>query len=55
MGYAETTRATLENMLATLQHLASKAQKAGMADAVLQSTLADDMFPLEAQFRIAVS
>ena len=55
MGYAETTRATLENMLATLQHLASKAQTAGMADAVLQSKLAHDMFPLEAQFRIAVN
>lgn len=53
MTYASTTWATFENMLGTLDHLAARAQEAGMGDDVLCARLAPDMYPLEQQFRIA--
>ena len=56
MNYAASALATFDNMLGTLDHLASKAQAADMSDDLLGSAkLADDMFPLETQFRIAVN
>lgn len=56
MSYAASALATYENILMTLDHLASKAQDAGCDDGILTSAkLADDMFPLETQFRIAIN
>ena len=56
MTYAKSALATFANVLGTLDHLAAKAQGAGFADDMLASAkLADDMFPLETQFRIAVN
>lgn len=42
-------------MLGTLDHLVGMAQDAGMADAVLNEKLTDNMFPLELQFRVALN
>lgn len=42
-------------MLDTLDHLVGKALDAGMADDVLGRKLAEDMFPLELQFRVALN
>ncbi len=42
-------------MLGTLDHLVRKAEDAGMTDGVLDERLAEDMFPLELQFRIALN
>lgn len=42
-------------MLGTLDHLAGRAQDAGLPDDVLSAKLTDDMFPLELQFRIALN
>lgn len=55
MSYTTTAIATFDNMLSTLDHLASKAQAAGLSDDLLQARLAEDMFPLENQFRVAVN
>lgn len=55
MDYADNALATFENMIGTLQHLVRKAQDAGTGDKVLEAKLADDMFPLETQFRIAIN
>ena len=55
MSYATAALATFDHMLATLDHLAAKAQAAGMSDDLLQAQLAEDMFPLENQFRVAVN
>lgn len=41
-------------MLATLEHLVAKAQDAGIPDSVLSERLADGMFSLELQFRVAI-
>lgn len=55
MHYADETCATFDNMLATLDHLASRAQADGRSDDILGAKLAEDMFPLENQFRIAIN
>ncbi|MBY0612350.1 MAG: DUF1993 domain-containing protein [Beijerinckiaceae bacterium] len=55
MSYARSARTVFVNMLGTLDHLVSKAQDAGMANDVLAEKLADDMFPLEMQFRVALN
>lgn len=56
MSYSANALTTFDNMLATLDHLAGKAQDAGLADALLGTAkLAEDMFPLETQFRIAIN
>ena len=55
MSYAHSARIVFANMLGTLDHLAGKAQEAGMADNVLAEKLTEDMFPLELQFRIALN
>jgi hypothetical protein len=46
---------TFTNMLGTLDHLVSKAIDARMTDDVLVEKLADDMFPLELQLRVALN
>jgi hypothetical protein len=55
MSYAIAALATFDNMLGTLDHLVSKAMAAGVSDDLLQAKLAEDMFPLESQFRIAIN
>lgn len=55
MSYAQSALATFANMLGTLEHLVGKAQDAGLPDEVLASKLADDMFPLELQLRVAIN
>ena len=55
MSYAQSARMTFVNMLSALDHLVGKAIDAGMTDDVLAQRLADDMFPLEMQFRIALN
>ena len=55
MTYAQSAFATFSNMLGTLDHLVEKAQIAGLTDTVLQAKLAEDMFPLELQFRVALN
>ena len=53
MNYADDARTIMADMLGTLDGLAQKAVAGGLADSVLAAKLADDMFPLETQFRIA--
>ncbi len=55
MSYVTAALATFENMFGTLDHLASKAQAAGGSDDLLHARLAEDMFPLENQFRVALN
>jgi hypothetical protein len=56
MSYSSAALATFDNFLGTLDHLAAKAEKAGLDHALLgEAKLADDMFPLETQFRIAIN
>ncbi|MBX7494594.1 DUF1993 domain-containing protein [Qipengyuania sp. 6B39] len=56
MSYATAALATFDNILGTLDGLAAKAQSAGVGDGLLaEARLAEDMFPLESQFRIAVN
>lgn len=55
MSYARSARTMFAHMLGSLDHLASKALEAGMADDVLAKKLTEDMFPLEMQFRIALN
>lgn len=55
MTYARLALATFANMLGTLDHILAKAQDAGMTDLMLAAKLADDMFPLELQCRVALN
>lgn len=55
MTYSRSACATFDNMFGTLQNLVAKAQAAGMGDDVLEAKLAEDMFPLESQFRVAIN
>ena len=55
MSYAQSARATFTIMLGTLDHLVAKAQDAGLPDEVLSEKLAEDMFSLELQFRVAIN
>ncbi len=55
MSYADSALATFADMLGTLDHLIGKAQDAGMTSDVLSAKLADDMFPLELQCRVALN
>lgn len=55
MSYARSARTTFIDMLGTLDHLAARAQEAGLPDTVLGERLTEDMFPLELQFRVAVN
>ncbi|WP_029416809.1 DUF1993 domain-containing protein [Brevundimonas bacteroides] len=55
MSYAPFALTTFRNMLGTLDHLVGRAQDAGLTDEILASKLAEDMFPLELQFRIAIN
>jgi uncharacterized protein len=55
MSYARSARTVFINMLGTLDHLARKAQEAGLPDSVLAERLTEGMFPLELQFRVALN
>jgi hypothetical protein len=55
MSYADDARTVFDDLLHTLDDLAGKAEAAGMGDAILSATIADGMFPLELQFRVAVN
>lgn len=55
MTYAASARTAFADMLGTLDHLVAKAINAGMSDDMLAARLADDMFPLELQLRIALN
>lgn len=55
MQYAAFASQTFDNMLGTLDHLLAKAIESDMSDTVLEARLADDMFPLELQFRVAIN
>jgi hypothetical protein len=55
MTYARSAKAAFRNMLGTLDHIVTKAERAGMQDDVLAEKLAEDMFPLELQFRVALN
>ncbi|MBD3729989.1 MAG: DUF1993 family protein [Sphingomonadales bacterium] len=55
MSYSQDACATFSNMLGTLDHLAGKAEQAALGDDILAAKLAEDMFPLETQFRIAIN
>lgn len=56
MSYSSAALATFDNILGTLDHLAAKAEAAGLSETLLaEARLADDMFPLETQFRIAIN
>ncbi|MGW8188969.1 MULTISPECIES: DUF1993 family protein [Sphingomonas] len=55
MSYATSARQAFIDMLGTLDHLAGRAEAAGMTDDVLSEKLTEDMFPLELQFRVAVN
>lgn len=56
MSYWTAALATFDNVLGTLDHIASRAEAGQIADDRLASArLAEDMFPLETQFRIAIN
>jgi uncharacterized protein len=55
MTYAHSARTVFSDMLGTLDLLVSKAQDAKIGDDVLAERLAEDMFPLELQFRVAMN
>jgi len=55
MSYAHAAHASFADMLGTLDHLIGKAQRAGMPDGVLSERLAEDMFSLELQLRVALN
>ena len=56
MSYSSAALATFGNLLSTLDHLAGKANKADLPARLLtEGRLAEDMLPLESQFRIAVN
>lgn len=55
MSYADDTITVFTDMLGTLERIVDKAEKAGMGDDILEAKLAEDMFPLETQFRVAIN
>jgi len=55
MSYATAALASQANVLATLDHLVTKASAQEKGEAMLQSRLARDMHPLHAQIRITVA
>ncbi len=55
MDYATFAQGTFVNMLGTLDRLAAAAEEAGIGEEALSLRLADDMFPLELQFRVAMN
>lgn len=55
VSYSENALATFDNMLGSLLNVVAKAKAAGMGDAILEAKLAEDMFPLESQFRVAIN
>lgn len=55
MSYADDTTTTFTDMLGTLERLLDKAEAGGMDDAVLDAKLAEDMYPLETQLRVAIN
>ncbi len=55
ISYAADARTLFGDLLDTLDHLAAKAEAAGLGDAILAAKLAEDMFPLELQFRVAAN
>ena len=56
MSYSSAALASFTNILGTLDHIAAKAEKAGVPEERLaEGRLAEDMLPLESQFRIAVN
>ncbi|OBV10737.1 DUF1993 family protein [Erythrobacter dokdonensis] len=54
MSYATAALATYANMLGTLDHLVAKAEGHEKGEALLQSRLAEDMFPLHTQIRFTI-
>lgn len=54
MSYATAALATYANMLGTLDHLVTKAESHEKGEALLQSRLAEDMFPLHVQIRFTL-
>lgn len=53
--YAVSARIAFVDMLGTLDGLVAKAQSAGLGDDVLEARLAEDMFHLELQLRVALN
>lgn len=54
MSYATALLATCANTLGTLDHLVAKAQGHAKGEALLQSRLVEDMFPLHTQIRLTL-
>lgn len=54
MSYATAALATYVNMLATLDHIVTKAEAHEKGEALLQARLAEDMFPLATQIRFTL-
>ena len=54
MSYATAALATYANILGTLDNLVAKAAAHDKGDALLQSRLAEDMFPLHTQIRFTL-
>jgi uncharacterized protein len=54
MSYATAALATWGNMLATLDHLITKASESEKGAALLEARLAPDMFPLHTQIRLTL-
>jgi hypothetical protein len=54
MSYATAALATWANILGTLDHLVSKAESHEKGEALLQSRIAADMFPLHTQIRFTI-
>jgi hypothetical protein len=54
MSYATAALATYANMLGTLDHLVTKAERHPQGEALLQARLAEDMFPLATQIRFTL-
>jgi hypothetical protein len=55
MSYATAALATYANMLATLDHIVTKAESHEKGEALLQARLAEDMFPLHTQIRFTIA
>lgn len=55
MSYSKYAWVTFANMLGALDGIVAKAQESGVLDDVLSAKLAEDMFPLELQFRVALN
>lgn len=54
MSYATAALATYQNMLGTLDHLVGKASEHAKGALLLESRLAEDMYPLHTQIRFTV-